>query len=220
LKRSKCINWQASLVSSLHKLLIAIAVLFAAPNVEALERRVTFVQTAIKISAPNLTKSTSLRYAKHIRMLAIEHSFDPLTMIAMVQYESHWQPGLKYVRGNEEYVGLLQIRLRNRKACQADRFTVECDAIRRSLVEPLYNLTLGARYITTNRGFCREKVGSALFAYWLASFQGFNSPAKKEYCGHKLVRGRWRPVKRAKLTQRVMTRRLELIKATERRLRK
>lgn len=176
-------------------------------------RTLGYIVAALQCAIPNMSDAVARPYARVISRLAVEHRFDPVTMISMGEFESRWRPHAKNVVGREEYVGILQIRLRNYPECQKSRFTPECDKRRQLLEDWRTNLQTGARYITINRDMCREKVGGALFWQWLFSFQGFNKPKLDIWCGmQRNKRGQWRQLKRPKLVSQVMRERLRIIK--------
>ena len=56
----------------------------------------------------------------------------------------------------------------------------------------VYNLRVASALITANRRMCRAKTGKpALFARWLASYQGANRPGRGVWCNMKRdARGR------------------------------
>lgn len=179
-------------------------------------RAISFIVAGLQVAIPGMSDEVAGRYARELQGLAAEHSFDPITVVAMAKFESGWNPMAKNVVGREEYVGLLQIRLRNYEECRADRFAPECDKRRQALEDWRTNLQTAASYITINRKMCREKVGGALFWQWLFSFQGFNKPAANIWCGmQRNKRGQWRQLKRPKLVAKVMRERLKIIKEVE-----
>jgi hypothetical protein len=202
--------------------LAAIAVILAiALPAQGLDRRVSVVAAAIKLSGPSLPASTRLAYARTIRRDAIRYRFDPLTLIAMVHFESHWIASTINDHRSGYYVGLGQINaIRAHSPCNRRELigTEACAPRLAALLDPHENLRRAAVGIHLNRKRCREITGKpALFARWLSSYQGLNNYAAGGragvWCNMKQDRrGRWRDVPVHRLTRQVMRYRLELIR--------
>jgi hypothetical protein len=184
-------------------------------------RSIAIIIAALQLAAPNMGKPTAKSYAELIQKEARERRFDPFTLIAMVYYESHWNPTLVNHIG---CVGLGQVCPQFIWPYCADGKHYDkfrCEQKKAELQNGHYNLQLIASSITANRKFCRKKVGIANWRHWLPSHGGYNSSSKGIWCGRKLVKGRWRNVPIPKSITRVMKYRRQLIrKLTKRRRRK
>jgi hypothetical protein len=125
------------------------------------------------------------RYAVVLQEEAAKHAFDPLTVVAIVHYETRWRPGL--VSSDGEDYGLGQVRARFWGACRNDADPVHhpspgCLATKASLLDGVTNLRRVATIITANRILCKEKVGSDNLPRWLAGYEGLNSPSRDRWC--------------------------------------
>jgi hypothetical protein len=129
--------------------------------------------------------------------LGAQHGFDPATLAVMVAKESKWHPGA--IGKGGAYIGLAQIRLANFR-----------DDRREQLLNWRYNLTTAASYIEFWREHCRETVGSSLAVYWLQGWQGFDA-VNHTTCGHRMVRGKWRPVAVPERVKRTLELRKEVL---------
>lgn len=167
-----------------------------------MHRALSVIVAAILLTQPKMSKSLATSYAKVVQREAVEHHFDPYTMVSMVHFESRWRAGVS----NEKYVGLGQVSLLNYRYCRQDLNSARCQAKKRSLLIGENNLRAIAYSITANRRFCREKTGHAKFHHWLASHGGFNNPSKGIWCGQRKVRGRWVDVAVPHIVQRVIDR--------------
>jgi hypothetical protein len=159
-------------------------------------RPVATIVSAILLSRPAMDPEQAEHFAKVLQTEAKEHGFDPLTVVAMVHFESGWNPAV--VSQNGEDYGLGQVRARFIGACRDDTDpltspSAECQAVKRSLLEAETNLRTVAQIITDSRKLCLEKTGSAALPRWLASYQGLNFPSKRRWCqpGEKT----WRVIK-------------------------
>jgi hypothetical protein len=117
--------------------------------------------------------------------VAQAHDFDPVTAIAIIHHESHWTPGAISPDG-EDY-GLGQVRARFVGACLDDADPLAapseaCLAVKQKLLSPDENIKAMGRIIAKNREFCVKMTGKGDKARWLAGYQGYNSPSKKEWC--------------------------------------
>jgi hypothetical protein len=151
-------------------------------------------------------------YAVVIQREAKAHHFDPLTLIGMVNYESHWYAG---VEDDAHCIGLGQVCLTNYRFCTEGGFeSPRCLAQRASLKVGTFNLRVAAGLITANRKFCRAQTGHpALFARWLSSYQGYNRPGRGIWCNMKRnSKGVWYDLPVPKYTRRVIQYRLRLIR--------
>lgn len=171
-------------------------------------RSLSLIISAILLTQPKMAPSTAKSYAQVVRKEAIEHHFDPYTMVSMVHYESRWRSGV----GNGTCFGLGGICVTNYRVCQADRQSDACMAKQNQLLDGAHNLRVAADHITANRRFCRKKTGSARFHHWLASYQGYNKPGAGIWCGQRKRKGKWVDVKVQHLTKRVMDRRRMLMR--------
>ena len=150
---------------------------------------------AIQIAQPNIETDRATVIARTLQTEAQQHDFDPLTGVSIIFHESGFQPRV-ISRSGEDY-GLAQIRARYIGACKKDKDPVRrpsaaCRLEQQRLLEPEYNIQVMADLITQNRAFCKAKVGSALFARWLASYQGRNYPKQKRWC--QPGKGTWKVI--------------------------
>jgi len=155
-------------------------------------RALPLILAAIELSQPQLPAKDAEVIATALQEKAQEHDFDPLTGVSIIFHESRFDA--KAVSTNGEDYGLAQIRARYIGACKDDedplrRPSAACREVKRKLLQPEYNIEVMAELITRNRKYCKKKVGSALFARWLASYQGRNNPRKKRFC--KPGQGTW-----------------------------
>jgi len=206
-------------VRSLLAGLVVLALLVATLPVGALVRPQRAVEVAISHSGPRLPRGTVRTYASILVGEGKARQFDPLTVIAMVHYESRWHPGLVNANGSGYYVGLGQIDAYNGAQCKRDGLdSPGCQARIASLKDGSYNLRRVAANITANRKFCRAKTGHpALFARWLSSYQGYNNHARSGRSGawcnmRRNSRGVWYDLPVPKLTRRVIQYRRHLIR--------
>lgn len=173
-----------------------------------MKRSLQAVAAAILLSQPGMGAGRAHTYAKVVVQEAVEHDFDPYTLVSMVHFESRWRQSVS----NGPCLGLAGVCLTNYPACRSEPQGRVCADKRRLLLEGTSNLRVAASLITANRKFCKAKTGSALFRHWLASYQGLNRLEHGVYCGQKKVRGRWKDVATHRLTKRVIQRRLWLVK--------
>jgi hypothetical protein len=172
-------------------------------------RSVALITAAIGLANPGLGVATRTHYAKTVQAVCKRASCDPLTIVSMVEFESRWRASARLVRGQEEYVGLGQVRLRNYPAC-GDLKSSACAAKRAELLNPHHNLRVIGATIQATRKYCRKRTGRpALFARWLAVYQGVDA-VRGTTCNQRRVRGKWVDQPLHRLTLRVMRRRTEL----------
>lgn len=189
-------------------------------------RSILFIKTAIAISHPSLSDSLRTSYATTLQAEAKKRSFDPVTVVAMVENESRWNSRL--VGGlNGQCIGLGQHCLHVYGYCTRTNYRgARCQEKKAWLLNGTNNLMATSRAITDWRKTCRQITGKpALFYRWLHGYQGFGKYDKERrrwtvVCGMRPTRKGWVDVKRPRLVRKVMRRRIELIKATERRLRR
>lgn len=148
-------------------------------------RPLAVIVSAILLSRPSMPKSEATRYAQILAEEAKKHDFDPLTGVAIVHFESRWQPW--QISADGEDWGLGQIRARFLSACRDDEDPVaspsaNCLAAKRSLLVPEVNLRRMASIITANRELCKEKTGAGDLPRWLAGYEGLNRPARDSWC--------------------------------------
>jgi|HubBroStandDraft_4_1064222.scaffolds.fasta_scaffold212392_2 hypothetical protein len=137
------------------------------------------------MSRPAMPIAEARRYAHVLAEEAEAHAFDPLTVVAIVHFETRWRPSLVSPDG-EDY-GLGQVRARFWGACRDDEDPVHhpseaCLATKASLLDGAANLRHVATIITANRELCKAKVGSAWLPKWLAGYEGMNSPSRDRWC--------------------------------------
>ena len=167
-----------------------------------MHRALSVIISAILLTQPKMSTTLVTQYAKVVQQEAVEHHFDPYTMVAMVHFESRWKSDVT----NGVHIGLGQISLMNAHYCREDLESALCQARKVYLFDGSNNLRAAADSITANRRFCRKKTGRAKFHHWLSSYGGFNKPNEGVWCGQKKVRGRWRDVPVPHLVQRVIDR--------------
>lgn len=151
----------------------------------AVFRPLLAIIAAIELSQPNIDADRAQVIAKALQHEADTHDFDPLTGVSIIFHESGFDPNA-ISRSGEDY-GLAQIRARYIGACKGTKDplsnpTAACRREKQRLLDPVYNIQVMADLITRNRAFCKSKVGSALFARWLASYQGRNYPKQNRWC--------------------------------------
>lgn len=136
-----------------------------------------------------------------------DRKIDPLTLIAVVENESRWQPSAKSADGS---FGLAQIRATNFGECQTATFDeAKCETRKVRLLDWRDNLRIAAQNMAAARGYCKRRVGSDLAIHWLQAFQGYDS-TRGTVCGHRRVGKRWVAGKVPLLTRKVLARRKEL----------
>lgn len=151
----------------------------------AVFRPLLAIIAAIELSQPNIEPDRAQVIATALQREAEQHDFDPLTGVSIIFHESGFDPSA-ISRSGEDY-GLAQIRARYIGACKGTKDPVKhptaaCRREQQRLLDPAYNIKVMADLITQNREFCKSKVGSALFARWLASYQGRNYPKQNRWC--------------------------------------
>jgi hypothetical protein len=148
-------------------------------------RSIPLLVSAILMSRPTMPKAEAAHYATVLNQVALEHDFDPLTAVAIIHFETRWQPSLISADG-EDY-GLGQVRARYLGACRDDEDPVgapsaACQSAKANLLDGTFNIKRMATIITANREMCRERTGTALAPQWLAGYQGYNSPSTDRWC--------------------------------------
>ena len=199
---------------------LAVFVFTLAPPARGLSRTLRAVIAGLEVAQPRMTKATRKHYAEIIRKEAIDHSFDPLTLIAIVHFESGFNPGLIHANPPREYsVGLSQINvLAMHRSCREDLSSDACGARIAALMDGAYNLKVAAALITANREHCRRRTGKpALFARWLSAFQGYDRRPGVTCNQRRDRRGRWRDLPVPSQTARVIRYRRSLLRALRRR---
>jgi hypothetical protein len=171
-------------------------------------RSLAAILHALSIVAPNFFQQHAA--AGLLRELGARHGFDPLTLVAIVDHESHWYASAISKNGRD--YGLAQIEATNYATCRAPVLVEECDSRKRWLLEWDNNLNEAAALIEANREFCKAKIGSTLAVYWLQQFQGFGA-TRHTTCGHVRRHGKWVAVEVPAMTREVLARRMELASA-------
>ncbi|MFT3770661.1 MAG: transglycosylase SLT domain-containing protein [Minicystis sp.] len=148
-------------------------------------RPLAIIVSAILMSRPALPPAEATRYAKLLDEEARKHDFDPLTAVAIIHFESRWQPAA--VSPDGEDWGLGQIRARWLGACRDDADPVNapseaCKAAKQTLLVPEVNIRRMASIITANRELCKEKAGFGDLPHWLAGYEGLSKPARDVWC--------------------------------------
>lgn len=145
-------------------------------------RPLSVVLAALQSVAPHFPQS--LAAAEHVRALAIEFRFDPLTMVEYVRGESGWDPSATHAAGDEEYVGLGQVRLNNFYAC-AEGNAELCAVVRGRMLDWRMNLDKTAEIFANARHFCAVTVGKSDAQYWMQLVKGWDKK-RHTVCGHQL----------------------------------
>jgi hypothetical protein len=148
-------------------------------------RPLAIIVTAIMVSRPEMARPEAEHLAKVLRQEAKQHDFDPLTAVAIVHFESGWNP--RVVSDNGEDYGLGQIRARYIGACRKDADplsspSAECLEVKKSLLDAETNIRTMAQLISDSRKLCLEKTKSGAAPRWLASYQGLNFPSENKWC--------------------------------------
>jgi hypothetical protein len=148
-------------------------------------RTVALLVSAISMSRPAIPAEEATRYAKILNEIGSKYDFDPLYAVAMIHYESHWNPGVSSDDG-EDY-GLGQVRARFVGACRSDEDPVNspseaCKAVKAQLLVAETNLRHVGSIISANKKMCAEKRGKNKAEYWIAGYQGLSQPERNKYC--------------------------------------
>jgi hypothetical protein len=144
-------------------------------------REVWLIAAAIQLSQPSMPAETAKTYATVVQQEAKKRHFDPFSLVAIIHYESWWQPHAVSPGGQD--LGLAQIRYQYLGACRADADPVhkpskKCAALKASLLNPVFNIRYASAHITRSREFCRRKVGRATYHGWLSAWQGTHRKGK------------------------------------------
>jgi hypothetical protein len=148
-------------------------------------RLVATLVSAILLSRPGMPRGEATRYARVLNEVAKEHAFDPLLAVAIVHFESRWDPS--QVSDDGEDYGLGQVRARFVGACRGDEDPLGnpsegCRAVKASLLSGEHNLRVMGTIIEANRELCKDKTGSAKAPQWLAGYAGLNFPERNRWC--------------------------------------
>ena len=184
-------------------------------------RSVLFIKTAIQLVQPTMPDTLAVSYAEVLQVEASKGHFDPITIVAIVENESHWISSL--VGGlNGQCVGLGQHCLHVYDYCTGTDYRGErCQAKKAWLLNGHNNLVATAQHIVRWRKYCTKLTGhSASFHRWLYGYQGHAYQDNSRRCGMKKTRHGWVDIPRPGLVKRVIRRRVELIRETTRRLQK
>lgn len=161
-------------------------------------RSVAFLTAVLKLVAPSFEPRDEA--AAELRELAKKHQLDPLTIVAVVERESGWDPR---AIGKLGEVGLGQVMPSNNLTCRTDG--AACQEHKAALLDWRINLRETARLMAAHRAYCERVVGSSLAIYWLQEYQGVAGT-----CGHVRRLGRWEPKPVPKGVYAVLDRRREL----------
>jgi hypothetical protein len=151
----------------------------------AVFRAIPVIVSAILLSRPTIPRAEATRYARVLQQEAVKRDFDPLTAVAIVHFESRWNPGA--ISPDGEDWGLGQIRARWLSACRGDEDPVRapsdaCRAAKNALLAGEVNLRRMGVIISANRELCKEKTGTAILPQWLAGYEGLNYPSLDRWC--------------------------------------
>lgn len=144
-------------------------------------RSVILIAAAIQLSQPGMSAETAKTYATVVQQEAKKRHFDPFSLVAIIHYESWWQPSAVSPGGRD--LGLAQIRYQYLSACRADADPVnkpskKCAALKASLLNPAFNIRYASAHITRSRAFCRKHTGRAPYHGWLSAWQGTHKKGK------------------------------------------
>ncbi len=144
-------------------------------------RSVILIAAAIQLSQPNMSAKTAKSYATVVQQQAKKRHFDPFSLVAIIHFESWWQPSAVSPGGRD--LGLAQIRYQYLGACRADVDPVnkpseKCAALKASLLNPTFNIRYASAHITRSREFCRKNTGRATYHGWLSAWQGTHKKGK------------------------------------------
>ncbi len=172
-------------------------------------RALVVILHALTIAAPGFAPKREA--ALHVQRLAERLEFDPLTLVALVEHESRWNP--RAFNPDTWAVGLGQVLLEHFPECvPAEPFSPmdlePCSRIRARLEDWRYNLTWTAVAFRGWRAYCLYHVGTGEARYYLQGYQGFDAK-RHATCGHVRTRSGWRALPIPKLTRRVLARRSE-----------
>jgi len=148
-------------------------------------RSVALLVSAIAVSRPGISTREATVYAHVLNEVGAARGFDPLTAVAIIHFETRWQP--TQVSPDGEDYGLGQVRARYVGACRSDADPLNapseaCMAVKRSLLDGTTNIRRMGEIIAANRQLCLKKTGSAAPARWLAGYQGRNFPSSHKWC--------------------------------------
>jgi hypothetical protein len=174
------------------------------------------IRDVVKVPVP-----VARGYARVIIREGRARHFDPFTVVAMVRYESHWNPRVINASDPRYSVGLGQVGavMGPKSSCPSKALIKSpgCQARIARLMDGQYNLTRVASGITWRRKWCRKYHGRAPFVGWLSSYQGMDRPRRgkpgERICNmQRDKRGRWRALPVRKTTRRVIEYRRVLIR--------
>ena len=143
---------------------------------------------ALLLLHPGAEERLARVHAEELLEAAREGGVDPLLLAAQAERESRWNPTVLGGRDGQ-CVGLMQICLHDRPACQGGFDTPACNAERARLQEGRQNLLTGAGMMKAWGKLCRRVTGvRAGTMNLLHGFGGFDRPGI--VCGRRKVRGR------------------------------
>lgn len=167
------------------------------------------VAWAIGVDHGHLSLGVRKTYARVLIEVAAKHSFDSFTGIALIWHESGWRTGAIGDAG--EAIGLGQIHYR---ALCVRGPPSSCEAKRRQLFDPAYNIRAMGSIIAYKRRWCRQQTGrAALFARWLHAY-GYKQ-RKNLKCNMRRVKTGWRDKKVPTEIRRIIQYRRKLIRKLE-----
>lgn len=159
----------------------------------------------------NVSRATRTAWAKVLVEESKSHNFDALTYVALITYESHWNPSAT----NGEDYGLAQIRARHVGACRDDDDPVHnpskaCLAVKSRLMDPAANIRMMAAHLENWRRLCLDKTGRAQLRHTLAGYGGLSTQGRM--CGQRKVKGKWVDTKTHPLVARIVKLRRSLLR--------
>ncbi len=186
-------------------------------------RSIPFILLAL--AEVGITGPRAKVYAPILQEDGKKRGFDPITVVVLIAGESS---GRTKIVNHLGCVGLGQICLSNFKYCKKGKHYdgVRCEAKKKQLQSGPYNLRAIASAITVNRKMCNKRTGKrskktrSQWRHWLPSYGGYNKLKKGILCGQKKVKGRWKNVPIPRRISGYMKRRVRVIKAVKRKMRR
>jgi len=179
-------------------------------------RSVLLIRVAIQVTAPSMPDATAEAYAEILQREGAKRGFDPITVVAIVENESHWNSHL--VGGTDnKCVGLGQHCLQNYAYCRGSYEDSRCQAQKAYLLNGGNNLVATAQAISGWRKYCRRLTGrDPLVHRWLFGYQGHSVNNHAHQCGMRRTTRGWVDVPKPPLVKRVLRRRAEILRAAQR----
>lgn len=177
-----------------------------------------FIRAAIQVTTPTMPDSTATAYAEILQREGVKRGFDPITVVAIVENESHWNSRLVGGMDNK-CIGLGQHCLQNYSYCRSSYESERCQAQKAYLLNGGNNLVAIAQAISAWRKYCRRLTKhEPLVHRWLFGYQGHSVNNAAHRCGMKRTARGWIDTPKPALVRRVLRRRAEILRDTQRAL--